>query len=210
MDSYNNLLEGNKRFVKEKLKLDPDFFKKLAKGQTPEVLWIGCSDSRVPANEITDTQPGEIFVHRNIANLVINTDMNLLSVLHYSVKYLKVKHVIVCGHYNCGGVLAAMSNKQFGFIDNWLINIKDIYRVNEKELNSIIDDNLRSRRLVELTVAQQVINLSKTSIIQDEWKNGKYPILHGWVYDLEDGIIKDLNVSIDEHDDLSPIYVFDS
>jgi carbonic anhydrase len=210
MEAYNKLLTGNKIFVERKLQEDPEFFKKLARGQAPETLWIGCSDSRVPANEITNTNPGEIFVHRNIANLVINTDMNLLSVLQYSVEYLKVKHIIVCGHYGCGGVLAAMSNRQHGLIDNWLSNIKDVYRQNEKKLSVITDEKERAKRLVEYNVKQQVINLSKTSIIQDTWKTGKYPMLHGWVYDIEDGIIKDLEVTLDDQNDLNPIYVFET
>lgn len=206
---YLRLLEGNKKFVQNMLAKDPEYFKKLAKGQSPEYLWIGCSDSRVPANEITDTLPGEIFVHRNIANLVINTDMNLLSVLHYSVKYLKVKHIIVCGHYGCGGVIAAMSNKKFGFIDNWLSNIKDVYKDNENELLAITDEKKRSQRLVELNVARQVRNLAKVSLIQESWKEGRYPEIHGWVYDVEDGIIKDLHVKIDELEDINSIYHFD-
>lgn len=206
---YLRLLEGNKKFVKTMLEKDPNYFKNLAQGQTPEYLWIGCSDSRVPANEITDTLPGEIFVHRNIANMVVNTDMNLLSVLHYSVKYLKVKHIIVCGHYGCGGVLAAMSNKMFGLIDNWLSNIKDVYRIHQSELDLISDEKKRGQRLVELNVAQQVLNLAKVSIIQEAWKEGQYPVLHGWVYDLEDGIIKDLNIKMDEKRDIDSIYQYD-
>ena len=208
-NEYTRLLEGNKQFVADMLAKDPEYFKKLAAGQSPEYLWIGCSDSRVPANEITNTLPGEIFVHRNIANMVVNTDMNILSVLHYSVKYLKVKHIIVCGHYGCGGVLAAMSNKKYGLIDNWLSNIKDVYEDNKKELNDIKDEKKRSQKLVELNVARQVLNLAKVSIIQDAWKEGVYPIVHGWVYDLEDGLIKDLDVKIDEQDDISNIYKFD-
>jgi carbonic anhydrase len=207
---FESLLEGNKRFVETMLKNDKNYFKEHAKGQTPEFLWIGCSDSRVPENEITDTLPGEIFVHRNIANMVVNTDMNLLSVLHYSVTNLKVKHVIVCGHYGCGGVLSAMSNKRFGLIDNWLSNIKDVYKHNDAELLAIKDEKARANRMVELNVIQQVLNLSKVSIFQEAWKEGQYPILHGWVYDLEHGVIKDLNVSLDEADDLShTIYKFD-
>ena len=206
---YESLLAGNKRFVESMLQKDKNYFKELAKGQEPEYLWIGCSDSRVPANEITDTTPGEIFVHRNIANMVVNTDMNLLSVLHYSVSYLKVKHIIVCGHYGCGGVHAAMSNKRYGLIDNWLSNIKDVYRFHENELGVITDLQERERRLVELNVTHQVINLSKVSVIQEAWKQGTYPILHGWVYDIGDGIIKDLNVSLDELDDINSIYHFD-
>jgi carbonic anhydrase len=206
---YLRLLEGNKRFVKNMLEKDPDYFRNLSKGQSPEYLWIGCSDSRVPANEITDTMPGEIFVHRNIANMVVNTDMNLLSVIHYSVKYLKVKHIIVCGHYGCGGVLAAMSNKQFGLIDNWLSNIKDVYKFNQGELDLIKDEKKRGQRLVELNVTQQVLNLAKVSIIQEAWREGQYPVLHGWVYDIEDGIIKDLNIKIDEKKDIDSIYRYD-
>jgi carbonic anhydrase len=208
-NEYIRLLEGNRQFVKDMLAKDANYFKKLAQGQSPEYLWIGCSDSRVPANEITNTLPGEIFVHRNIANMVVNTDMNLLSVLHYAVKYLKVKHVIVCGHYGCGGVIAAMSNKKFGLIDNWLSNIKDVYKDHEQELNAIKDEKKRGERLVEYNVAQQVLNLAKVSIIQDAWKDSAYPVLHGWVYGIEDGIIKDLNVKIDDKNDIAHIYKFD-
>lgn len=208
-NEYERLLEGNKVFVKEKLKDDPEYFKNLSKGQSPEYLWIGCSDSRVPANEVTNTSPGEMFVHRNIANLVINTDINLLSVLHYSVKYLKVKHIIVCGHYNCGGVIASMSNKKYGLIDNWLSHIKDVYKNHKEELNAIKDEKQRGKRLVELNVVDQVINLSKVSVIQEAWKEGTYPIVHGWVFDMESGNIKDLDVKIDEIDDVDNIYKFD-
>jgi carbonic anhydrase len=202
-------LTGNKKFVSEKLKENPDFFKELSKGQTPEYLWIGCSDSRVPDNEITQTQPGEIFVHRNIANLVINTDINLLSVLHYSVSYLKVKHIIVVGHYGCGGVMAAMSNKKYGFIDNWLSHIKDVFKHHEADLMAIEDKKERADKLVEFNVIDQVKNLAKVSVIQEAWKESKYPQIHGWVYDMEHGLLKDLNVSIDEQEDLSAIYKFD-
>lgn len=206
---YKKLLEGNKQFVKDMLAKDPEYFKNLAKGQSPEYLWIGCSDSRVPANEITNTLPGEIFVHRNIANMVVNTDINLLSVINYSVKYLKVKHIIVCGHYGCGGVIAAMGNKQYGIIDNWLSNIKDVYRDHHKELSIIKDETKRAKRLVELNVIQQVHNLAKVSIIQDAWKEDQFPVLHGWVYGLEDGLIHDLDVKIDELKDIDNIYRFD-
>ncbi|WMJ71828.1 carbonic anhydrase [Cytophagaceae bacterium ABcell3] len=209
-DSHLKLLKGNEEFVAEKLNQDPDFFKKLSEGQSPDYLWIGCSDSRVPATEITNTKPGDIFVHRNIANVVVNTDMNLLSVLNYSVNYLKVKHVIVCGHYGCGGVLAAMSNKKLGLIDNWLSNIKDVYLANEAELSSIQDENERGRRLVELNVKQQVINLSKTSIIQGAWAEGNLPILHGWVYGLEDGKLKDLDIKINKPSSIPNIYQFEN
>jgi len=172
---------------------DADYFKRLANLQTPEFLWIGCSDSRVPANEITGTQPGEIFVHRNIANLVIHTDVNLLSVLDYAVNHLKVNHVIVCGHYGCGGVKAAMTNHDYNHLLNmWLRNIKDVYRLYQQELEAIKDEEERTNRLVELNVTEQVMKLAKTSIIQRAWKYGKKPVLHGWVYGLKDGIIKSL------------------
>ncbi|HRJ28626.1 MAG TPA: carbonic anhydrase [Cyclobacteriaceae bacterium] len=206
MDVYRSLLEGNKQWVQEKLGEDPNFFNDLAKGQSPQVLWIGCSDSRVPANEITRTKPGEIFVHRNIANMVVHTDMNMLSVLDYAVNVLKVRHVIVCGHYGCGGVLAAMGSQQFGIIDNWLRNIKDVYRIYSKELDAIEDDKARFDRLVELNVMEQVFDLTKTSIIQNAWRERNLPIVHGWVYSLNTGIIKDLGVSFDKSSQLNTIY----
>ena len=196
METYKELLSGNKRWVKERLRQDPDFFERLSKGQSPEVLWIGCSDSRVPANEITGTNPGEVFVHRNIANMVVHTDMNLLSVLDYAVNILKVGHVIVCGHYGCGGVKAAMTNEQYGLVDNWLRHIKDVYRLHNEELDAIQDENQRFKRFVELNVIEQVFDLSKTSIIQNAWKSRNMPMVHGWVYDLKTGIIDDLGVSL--------------
>lgn len=206
MDVYKSLLEGNKQWVQEKLGEDPNFFNELAKGQSPQILWIGCSDSRVPANEITRTKPGEIFVHRNIANMVVHTDMNLLSVLDYAVNVLKVRHVIVCGHYGCGGVQAAMGSQQFGLIDNWLRNIKDVYRIYSQELDAIEDDKARFDRFVELNVMEQVFDLTKTSIIQNAWRERNLPIVHGWVYSLHTGIINDLGVSFDKSSQLSSIY----
>jgi carbonic anhydrase len=206
MDVYKSLLDGNKQWVKERLSQDPDFFERLSKGQSPQILWIGCSDSRVPANEITKTMPGEIFVHRNIANMVVHSDMNMLSVLDYSVNILKVKHVIVCGHYGCGGVAAAMENKQYGLVDNWLRYIKDVYRLHHKDLDRIKDPESRFNRFVELNVMEQVFDLSKTSIIQNAWKDRNEPVVHGWVYSLKTGIIKDLNVSLDSQADLPEIY----
>lgn len=206
MEVYNSLLQGNRQWVKETLDKDPNFFRKLVETQTPEVLWIGCSDSRVPANEITKTQPGDIFVHRNIANMVVHSDMNLLSVLDYAVNILKVKHVIVCGHYGCGGVKAAMGNGQNGLVDNWLRHIKDVYRIYSDELEAIQNEEERFKRFVELNVTEQVFNVSKTSIIQNNWKDRNYPVIHGWVYSLETGLIKDLNVSIDNQRDLPPIF----
>lgn len=210
MDVYNALLEGNREWVREKLEADPDFFNKLSKGQSPQVLWIGCSDSRVPANEITRTQPGDIFVHRNIANMVVHSDMNLLSVLDYAVNILKVKHVIVCGHYGCGGVKAAMENGQHGLVDNWLRHIKDVYRTHTQELDSIKDSEERFKRFVELNVIEQVFDLSKTSIIQNAWQNRSLPVVHGWVYSLESGLIKDLGVSLTSNADLPAIYHIES
>lgn len=190
MQSYEKLLLENKAWAQEKVDEDPDYFKRLVNIQTPEFLWIGCSDSRVPANEITGTQPGEIFVHRNVANLVVNTDVNLLAVLDYAVNHLKVKHVIVCGHYNCGGVKASMTNTDFKAVLNmWLRNIKDVYRLHRTELDGIADEAKRTDRLVELNVQEQVFNLAKTSIIQKAWKADNRPDLHGWVYGLKDGII---------------------
>jgi carbonic anhydrase len=206
METYYSLLEGNKQWVAERLQKDPAYFEKLSKGQNPQVLWIGCSDSRVPANDITNTHPGDIFVHRNIANMVVHSDMNLLSVLDYGVNILKVKHVIVCGHYGCGGVKAAMENTQFGLVDNWLRFIKDVYRLHSDELDSIQDEEARFNRFVELNVIEQVFDLTKTSIIQNAWRNRNEPKVHGWVYSLETGLIKDLKVSLDKAATLPNIY----
>lgn len=191
MHAYQKLILENKAWAQEKVQDDPDFFKRLADVQHPEFMWIGCSDSRVPANEITGTQPGEIFVHRNVANLVVNTDVNMLSVLDYAVNHLKVKHVIVCGHYNCGGVKAANTRSDFKPVLNmWLRNIKDVYRIHREELDGIQDPQQRDDRLVELNVQEQVFNLAKTSTIQRAWKNEQRPDLHGWVYGLKDGLVK--------------------
>lgn len=206
--SYNKLIKGNINFSKTKKEIDPDYFKNLAKGQSPEYLWIGCSDSRVPANEITGTQSGEIFVHRNIANLVVHTDTNLLSVLEYSVKYLKVKHIIVCGHYGCGGVKAAMSNTKFGFVDNWIRNIKDVYLKYQDQLLTIENEEERVNKLAEYNVIEQVKNLAKTTIVQDAWEERDLH-LHGWIYGLNDGLIKDLSVIHNSLEDLDKIYRFD-
>lgn len=210
MDMYQSLLDGNRAWVKEKNEQDPGFFERLSKGQSPQVLWIGCSDSRVPANEVTRTKPGDIFVHRNIANMVIHSDMNLLSVLDYAVNALKVRHVIVCGHYGCGGVKAAMGNSQNGIVDNWLRHIKDVYRLHAEELDGIEDDERRFDRLVELNIMEQVFDLSKTSIIQNAWKDRHQPMVHGWVYDIRNGLIKDLGVSLGNAAELPSIYQIDS
>lgn len=208
MKSYEKLLLENKAWAAEKVEEDKDYFNRLAHLQTPEFLWIGCSDSRVPANEITGTQPGEIFVHRNIANMVVHTDLNLLSVLEYAVNVLKVRHVIVCGHYGCGGVKAAMSRHSFGIINKWLRNIKDVYRIHRDEVDGIKDEELRTDRLVELNVMEQVSNLAKTSIIQKAWQNENRPHIHGWVYGLQDGLIKPV-CEIEPGSHLDPIYEFD-
>ena len=190
MKEYEKLLIENKSWAAEILKVDPEYFKKLSQLQTPEFLWIGCSDSRVPANQITGTQPGEIFVHRNIANMVLNTDSNVLSVLEYAVNHLKVKHIIVCGHYGCGGIKAAMSNHDYKQVLNmWLRNIKDVYRLHREELGAIQNEDLRADKLCELNVKEQVMHLAKTSIVQRAWKHEQRPDLHGWVYGLKDGLI---------------------
>jgi carbonic anhydrase len=207
--SYSRLIENNKTWVADQLKMDPAFFDKLSKGQSPEYLWIGCSDSRVPAESITGTEPGEMFVHRNIANMVVHSDMNLLSVLSYAVDVLKVKHIIVCGHYGCGGVLAAMKNQQFGLIDNWLRHIKDVYRYHHHELDAIEDETLRARRFVEVNVQEQVHDLGKTSIVQNAWKRNQPLHLHGWVYDIQDGMINDLKVNFTCPKDLHSVYHLD-
>lgn len=204
--SYLQLLENNKAWVTQTKYNNPDFFNQLSAGQSPPYLWIGCSDSRVPANQITGTRPGEMFVHRNIANMVVHSDMSMLSVLSYAVEVLKVKHIIVCGHYGCGGVLAAMGNKQYGLIDNWLRHIKDVYRYHHKELDAIEDMEERGRRFVEVNVMEQVADLGKTSIVQNAWNNDQPLHIHGWVYDVKDGLIKDLGVNITCADELHNVY----
>lgn len=209
MHPFEELLQDNKAWAAEMLSNDPDFFNKLSGIQTPEFLWIGCSDSRVPANQITNTQPGEIFVHRNVANLVINTDVNLLSVLDYAVNHLKVKHVIVCGHYGCGGIKASMSKTDYNQVLNmWLRNIKDVHRLHREELDGITDEDQKFDRLTELNVHEQIFNLAKTSIIQRAWKEHNRPDLHGWVYGLKDGIIKPvLDMKAGTH--IDPLYEYD-
>lgn len=209
MHIYEQLLQGNQAFVKDVTEKDPDFFSRLAQGQHPEVLWIGCSDSRVPANQLTGTGPGDIFVHRNIANVCAHSDMNMLSVLDYAVNVLKVKHVIVTGHYGCGGVVAAMGNQQFGLIDNWLRHIKDVYRLHAAELDAIGDEKKRADRLVELNVQEQVYNLCKTTIIQNAWKERGDLHVHGWVYDIGTGYVTDLKISQHSAEELSKVFTLD-
>jgi len=203
---YKSLLDNNKKWVENKLSIDPDYFEKLAKGQQPPLLWIGCADSRVPANEIIGAQPGEVFVHRNIANMVVHSDMNMLSVLDYAVSVLKVKHIIVCGHYGCGGVKAAMGNQSIGVIDNWIRHIKDVYRLHKKELDSIEDEDKRFDTFVELNVKEQVFDLAKTSIVQTAWKNNQELTLHGWAYGVGSGVVNDLNVNISSDQQLEEVY----
>lgn len=209
MESYEKLLQKNKKWATELVEKEPDFFRKLSELQTPEFLWIGCSDSRVPADKITGTRPGEIFVHRNISNMVVHTDVNLLSVLDFAVNHLNVKHVIVCGHYGCGGVKAAMTNHDYNYVLNmWLRYIKDVYRLHREELDNIADEEERTDRLVELNVKEQVLHLAKTSIIQRAWQNKKRPHLHGWVYGLKDGIINPVfEMKVGTH--IDPLYEFD-
>lgn len=207
--SYKRLIEGNRHFSLSRQIQDPEYFKKLSLGQSPEYLWVGCSDSRVPANEVTGTYSGEIFVHRNIANLVVHTDLNLMSVLEYAVNVLGVKHIIVCGHYGCGGVRAAMGQKSYGLVDKWLRNIKDVYYKYKDELNAISDMDKRADRLTELNVIEQVRNLAKTKIIQRAWKNNKALHIHGWVYGLNSGLITELNAIHDEREDIDDIYRYE-
>lgn len=208
MKAYERLLLENKAWAAEKLQDDPEFFSRLSQIQTPEFLWIGCSDSRVPANEITGTQPGEIFVHRNIANMVVHTDLNLLSVLQYAVEVLHVKHIIVCGHYGCGGVKAALTQHNFGIINKWLRNIKDVYRIHREEVDTLKTNDEKVDKLIELNVKEQVMNLAKTSIVQKAWKNQHYPHLHGWVYSIENGLIKPI-FEMEAGTHIDPIYEFD-
>jgi carbonic anhydrase len=209
MKPYEKLLLENKAWAAERVADDPDFFNRLANIQSPEYLWIGCSDSRVPANEITGTQPGEIFVHRNIANMVVHTDLNLLSVLQYAVEVLKVKHIIVCGHYGCGGVKAAMTQKSLGIINKWLRNIKDVYRIHSAEVEKITDENEKLNKMVEFNVQEQVLNLAKTSIVQKAWKHENAPHLHGWVYGLHNGIINPI-LEMPAGTRIDPLYEFDN
>jgi carbonic anhydrase len=210
MDAFEKILQANKAWAKQQVIEDPEYFKRLLGIQKPDFLWIGCSDSRVPADKITGTHPGEIFVHRNIANMVVHTDVNLLSVLDFAVSYLKVKHVIVCGHYGCGGIKAAMDNHDYRPVLNmWLRNIKDVYHMYKDELNAIEDMDNRTDRLVELNVKEQVLHLAQTTIIQRAWKNENGPSLHGWVYGLKDGIIKPV-FEMNPDSIIDPLYKYDN
>jgi len=194
MAKYDELFENNKKWVAEELKKDPGFFEKLNTAQHPDYLYIGCSDSRVPANTIMGLDAGDVFVHRNVANLVVNTDLNVMAVINYAINYLDVKHVIVCGHYNCGGVKAAMTPKDMGILNPWLRNIRDVYRLHAGELDAIADENQRYNRLVELNVVEQATNVIKTASLQKTYQKKGYPVVHGWVFDLHTGLINDLNL----------------
>ena len=207
---YQRIFENNRRWIAEKTASDPDFFKRLSREQTPEVLFIGCADSRVPANEIMGLEPGEVFVHRNVANLVPNTDMNAQSVIQYAVEMLGVRHIIVCGHYGCGGVQAAMRPADLGQMNGWLREIRDVYRLHKLELDAIPDERTRYRRLVELNVQEQCINVIKTAFVQRSFNKRGYPQVHGWVYALSDGILHDLEIPFREIlDEIRAIYRLD-
>jgi len=206
MSSTKELFENNIEWA-EKIKAeDPLFFQRLAQQQSPEYLWIGCSDSRVPANEIVGLLPGEIFVHRNVANLVIHTDLNCLSVLHYAVAVLQVKHIIVCGHYGCGGVAAALHSKRYGLIDNWLRHIKDIFFRNQEEFEVCVDEDERVDLMCEFNVVEQVANVCHTTIVQDAWKRGQELAVHGWIYSIQDGVLRDLEVSFNAPEQVPEVY----
>ncbi len=206
MESLQHLLDNNRRWSVERTKQDPEFFARLAHQQKPQYLWIGCADSRVSADVIIGLKPGEVFVHRNVANLVVHTDMDCLAVMQYAVDVLQVKHIIVCGHYGCGGVLAAMTNRSYGLIDNWLRYIKDILREHSAELEAIADPEARGDRLCELNVARQVANVCHTDIVQDAWRRGQPLAVHGWIYGLKDGIIHDLGVTMEHADQIDAVY----
>jgi len=206
--SYEKIIAGNNAWANEVANDKTGLFKELAKGQSPELLWIGCADSRVPANQLTSTRPGDVFVHRNIANMCIHSDMNMLSVLDYAVNVLKVKHIIVAGHYGCGGVAAALSQKQFGLIDNWLCHIKDVYRLYKAELDAIQDEGKKVNRLVELNVAEQVFNLCTSTIIQNAWKERDDLAIHGMVIELETGKLIDLNLTFTGSSQLDDVFAY--
>jgi len=207
MKEWQKLLIQNKSWAEEKVSNDAQFFERLSREQKPKYLWIGCSDSRVPANEITNTDPGDMFVHRNIANLVVHTDMNIMSVVQYAVEYLSIEHIIVCGHYGCGGVRAALTHESYGLINKWLRNIKDVYRIHREELDMITDMDKKADRLSELNVYEQVLNLAQTSFVQRAWKEHKRPHLHGWIYNIKDGLLKEIYHQ-EPGSPIDPIYTY--
>ena len=205
MKKLKKLLQQNRDWADRIKTSDPEFFSRLAEQQAPELLWIGCSDSRVPANQIIDVMPGEVFVHRNVANLVIADDINCLSVVQFAVEVLKVKHIVVCGHYGCGGVQAALNNEGEGLIKNWLLHIHDVYDKHRDEIDSLSEDKQKVNRLCELNVMSQVINLCQTEIVENAWKNGHELSIHGWIYNIEDGILNDLDVCVTSKDEISDL-----
>lgn len=206
MKDLKRLLDQNRAWAESIKASDPEFFQSLAKQQTPRFLWIGCSDSRVPANQLIGMMPGEMFVHRNVANVVDHTDFNCLSVMQYAVDVLKVEHIIVCGHHSCGGVKAAMNNLQLGLIDNWLRHVQDVLHEHEELLESVSDEDERLDRLCELNVIEQVLNVGRTTIVQSAWQRGQELAVHGWIYGLEDGLLRDLSISIDNAEGLAAAY----
>ncbi len=206
MRVLKHLFDKNRRWADQMTADDPQFFQKLSAQQSPQYLWIGCADSRVPATQITGLMPGEIFVHRNIANMVVHTDLNCLSVIQYAVETLGVKHIIVCGHYGCGGVRAAMQNKEYGLLDNWLLHLKDVYRKHETTLNAIDDDSHRYEHFCELNVIEQVYNVCHTTIVQGAWRRGSELSVHGWIYGIGDGLLKDLDLCVTSSDEVQSLY----
>jgi len=198
MSKYQEVFENNRKWVEENTRRDPDFFNRLKDEQNPDFLFIGCADSRVPANDIMGLQPGEIFVHRNVANLVVNTDINAQSVIEYAVGHLDVKHIVVCGHYGCGGVAAAMQPADLGLLNGWLREIRDVYRLYQQELDAIEDKDARYRRLIELNVQEQCVNIIKTAVVQKTYLRTGHPTVHGWVYDISNGLLRDLEIPFDE------------
>jgi carbonic anhydrase len=198
MRVLGELFANNQRWAAETVRTDPDFFTRLASQQAPQFLWIGCSDSRVPANQIVGLSPGEMFVHRNVANVVVHADLNCLSAIQFAVEVLKVAHIIVCGHYGCGGVLAALRDEKFGLVDNWLRHVQDVRSKHQPELDALPTERDRHRRLCELNVIEQVLNVSRTTVVRDAWARGQSLAVHGWVYDIADGLLRDLDMCIDQ------------
>ncbi len=209
MRLLKSLFDQNRAWAENRTRQDPEFFSRLSGQQSPRYLWIGCSDSRVPANEIVGLDPGELFVHRNVANVVVHTDFNCLSVIQYAVEVLEVEHIIVCGHYGCGGVKTALGGSQFGLIDNWLRHIKDVYQANQSRLEAIVDEKERLNLLCEINVAQQVANVCHTTIVQNAWQKGQQLYVHGWAYSLDDGLLRDLGLCIGGAEDLPQAYRMD-
>lgn len=210
MRVLKHYFDANRQWAARMRQRDPEFFERLSKQQSPTLLWIGCSDSRLPPNEIIGLPPGEIFVHRNVANLVVHTDMNLLSVIQYGVEVLGVQDLVVCGHYGCGGVRASMEPCPHGLIDNWLRHLRDVYMWHKRELDGIDDPAVRGDRLCELNVAMQVQNVCATTIVQDAWQRGQELTVHGWIYSIADGLLRDLDLCVDRHDQVGPVYRMDS